>query len=150
RAPSLKREQMPEWGKAIRLFNGRDLAGWHARGGRPGRWTARDGELANPTAGSDLVTDRTFTDFKIHAEYRYPAGSNSGIYLRGRYEFQIDDDFGKPRTPEGSGGIYGFLAPRVNAVRRAGEWEICDVTLAGRMVSATLNGEKVLENQEIP
>jgi hypothetical protein len=150
RAPSLKREQIPEWGKALTLFNGRDLAGWHPRRGQGSNWAARGGELANGMAGSDLVTDRTFTDFKIHAEYRYPTGSNSGIYLRGRYEFQIDDDFGKPVTPESSGGIYGFLAPRVSAVRRAGEWEACDVTLIGRMVSATLNGENVLENQEIP
>ena len=85
--------------------------------GRASSWIARGGELVNPAAGSDLVTVRAFTDFKLHAEYRYPAGSNSGIYLRGRYEFQIDDDFGKPSGPEGSGGIYGFLAPRVNAVR---------------------------------
>jgi len=150
RAPSLQRDRPPTWGQEIRLFNGKDLTGWHPRGGRQSTWIARDGELVNPAAGGDLVTDRTFNDFKIHADYRYPAGSNSGIYLRGRYEFQIDDDFGKPAGPEGSGGIYGFLAPRLNAIRRAGDWEVCDVTLVGRTVSATLNGEKVLQNQEIP
>src|SRR5207244_760837 len=88
--------------------------------------------------------------FKIHAEFKYPADSNSGIYLRGRYEFQIQDDAGKPAESHGTGGIYGFLAPRINAVRPPGEWQSCDISVAGRTVSATLNGEKVLDNQEIP
>jgi len=151
RAPSLKRAAEPRWGAPITLFDGKDLAGWHAREAAQGNgWVARREALVNATPGNDLVTDRTFTDFKLHAEFNYPAESNSGIYLRGRYEFQIQDDFGQPAASDNTGGIYGFLAPRVNAARRAGEWQSCDITLVGRIVTATLNGEKILDNQEIP
>ena len=54
--------------------------------------------LENAEPGNDLLTERKFTDFKLHAEFRYPRGSNSGIYLRGRYEVQIEDNFGHEPT----------------------------------------------------
>ena len=53
------------------------------------------------------------------------------------------DSFGQPSESHGLGSIYGFLAPRVNAAKPAGEWQICDVTLVGRMVTVTLNGDGV-------
>ena len=71
------------------LLNGRDLTGWHAIGGS--EWEIAGGVLHNRKSGGNLVTDRTFDDFTLHAEFRYPKGSNSGIYLRGRYEVQIID-----------------------------------------------------------
>jgi hypothetical protein len=84
RAPSLKRSQPPQWGKAITLFNEKDLTGWKSR--QPNEkhgWVAKDGLLVNAKPGHDLLTEQTFNDFKLHAEFRYPKGSNSGIYLRG-------------------------------------------------------------------
>jgi 3-keto-disaccharide hydrolase len=151
RAPDLKRSAPPAWGQPVALFNGKDLEGWRPHfPQRPNGWAVQEGRLVNATPGNDLVTQRTFTDFQLHAEFRYPKGSNSGIYLRGRYELQIEDSFGQDPESHGLGSIYGFLAPRVNAAKPAGEWQICDVTLVGRMVTVTLNGEKILDNQEIP
>ncbi|MGL1636594.1 family 16 glycoside hydrolase, partial [Vibrio parahaemolyticus] len=40
------------------------------------------------------MTEEQFEDFKLHVEFRYPAGSNSGVYLRGRYEVQVEDNKG--------------------------------------------------------
>ena len=97
-----------------------------------------------------MVTDRKFTDFKLHAEFRYPKGSNSGVYLRGRYEVQIVDDYGEAADSHGSGGIYGFLTPSVNAAKKPGEWQTLDVTLVGRVVTVVLNGERVIDRQTIP
>jgi Domain of Unknown Function (DUF1080) len=151
RAPSLKREQEPKWGEPVELFNGKDLTGWKSR--RPGAknsWTVRDGLLANTTAGNDLLTEKQFTDFQLHAEFRYPRGSNSGIYLRGRYEVQIEDNFGQEHDSHGPGAVYGFLTPSVNAARRAGEWQTLDITLVGRIVTVALNGERILDRQAIP
>jgi hypothetical protein len=151
RAPALKRERPPKWGAPVELFDGKDLAGWKPRraGARSG-WAVKDGLLVNAVPGSDLRTEKTFTDFQLHAEYRYPRGSNSGIYLRGRYEVQIEDDFGKEADSHGSGGVYGFLTPSVNAARRPGEWQTLDVTLVGRTVTVLLNGERVIDRQAIP
>jgi Domain of Unknown Function (DUF1080) len=86
----------------------------------------------------------------LHAEFRYPRGSNSGIYLRGRYEVQIEDNFGQEPDSHGPGAVYGFLTPSVNAARRAGEWQTLEITLVGRIVTVALNGERIIDRQAIP
>jgi hypothetical protein len=48
------------------------------------------------------------------------------------------------------GGIYGFIAPSVDAARRAGEWQALDVELVGRRVTVVLNGTTNVDGQEIP
>ena len=151
RAPALKRYRPPVWGPPVELFNGRDLAGWRIRypQERSG-WSVRNGLLTNKPPSIDIVSDRKFTDFKLHAEFRYPKGSNSGIYLRGRYEMQIEDHHGKEPNRHIGGGIYGFLAPRWNALKPAGEWQTVDITLLGRAVTITLNGQTVIDRTEIP
>jgi hypothetical protein len=151
RAPALKRPGPPSWDRPVELFNGKDLAGWKPRsaGGRNG-WTVRAGLLVNARPGNDLVSERKFTDFKLHAEFRYPRGSNSGIYLRGRYEVQIEDNYGQEPDSHKIGGVYGFLTPSVNAAKKPGEWQAIDVTLVGRVVTVVLNGERVIDRQSIP
>jgi hypothetical protein len=151
RAPALKREHPPQWGEPIELFNGRDLTGWKPRAKDvKNGWAVRDGVLANVTPGTDLFTERTFTDFRLRAEFRYPKGSNSGIYLRGRYEVQIEDNFGEDPDSHKIGGVYGFLTPSVNAAKKAGEWQTLDITLVGREVTVVLNGERIIDRQTIP
>jgi hypothetical protein len=151
RAPALKRAQPPKWGEPVELFNGKDLAGWKARhAGVKNGWAVKDGLLVNAAPGNDLLTEKKFTDFRLRAEFRYPKGSNSGVYLRGRYEVQIEDDFGQEPDSEHIGGVYGFLTPSVNAARRPGEWQTLDVTLVGRTVTVLLNGERVIDRQAIP
>jgi len=151
RAPSLQREQEPKWGKPIRLFNGRDLSGWKPRDAAAKHgWRVEASGLTNAAPGNDLVTEGLFGDFKLHAKFRYPKGSNSGIYLRGRYEVQIEDNFGENPGSHYIGGVYGFLTPRVNASRPAGEWQTLEITLVGRVVTVVLNGEAVIERQAIP
>ena len=151
RAPSLRRSREPEWGDEIELFNGRSLAGWRVRNQRePNGWIVRDGLLVNAKPGNDLITVRKFQDFKLSAEFKYPKRSNSWIYLRGRYEAQIEDSYGRAPEAHQMGGIYGFLAPRVNSAKPAGEWQTYDITLVGRYVTLVLNGEEVIDRQEIP
>jgi hypothetical protein len=151
RAPALRRDKAPEWGEPVELFNGKDLAGWRPRSAeRKNGWVVKDGLLVNATPGNDLVTEKKFTDFKLHAEFRYPQGSNSGIYLRGRYEVQIEDNFGREPECHIIGAVYGFLTPSVNAAKKAGEWQTIDVTLVGRVVTVLLNGERIIDRQAIP
>jgi hypothetical protein len=151
RAPSLKRAGPPQWDEPVELFNGKDLGGWRPQfADRKNGWTVRGGLLVNAAPGNNLLTDRKFNDFKVHAEFRYPPGSNSGVYLRGRYEVQIEDDYGQEPDSHGIGGVYGFLTPSVNAGKKAGEWQALDVTLVGRVVTVVLNGERVIDRQTIP
>lgn len=148
RAPSLKRTSEPVWDKPIKLFNGVDLKGWHATG--ENQWVVEDGILRSKKSGANLVSDKTFNDFKLHVEFRCPKGSNSGVYLRGRYEVQIADDKGKDPSKGLFGAIYGFLTPSEMAAKDASEWQTFDITLTGRMVTVVANGKTVISNQEIP
>jgi len=151
RAPLLKREGDVAWAEPVELFNGRDLAGWRPRWSeKPNGWTVRDGLLVNAKPGNDLMTEQPFTDFKLAAEFRYPKKSNSGIYLRGRYEVQIEDTAGLEVDSHHCGGVYGFLVPSVNAAKPAGEWQTIEITLVGRAVTIVLNGERVIDRQLIP
>ena len=79
-----------------------------------------------------------------------PKESNSGVYLRGRYELQIDDATGLEPSSHHLGGLYGFIAPSENVARAGGEWQSMDVTLVGRMLTYELNGTTIICNREIP
>jgi hypothetical protein len=151
RAPRLAARRDVVWGAPRPLVNGRDLSGWRPRGREhPGCWRVRGGVLEAAPPCGDLVTEETFRDFRLHAEFRLPQGGNSGIYLRGRYEVQIQDTAGKALDPLRMGGIYGFIAPAVDAARPAGEWQTLDVDLVGRRVTVVLNGTTIIDGQEIP
>jgi hypothetical protein len=149
RAPSLQRTGVVQWGRPVRLFNARDVAGWHAVDGQ-NQWKAVAGVLTNTQRGGNLVTDASYTDFKLHVEFRYPPAGNSGVYLRGRYETQIEDSAGHEVSTGGLGAIYGFLIPNENAAKGAGEWQTYDITLVGRLVTVVLNGKEVICRQNIP
>lgn len=151
RAPSLERKGKPKWGDPINLIPAEGLHGWEPRSPNwECNWVNEGGELVNKKVGSDLVTTAFFEDFKLVAEYSYPPKSNSGIYLRGRYEVQILDDYGSEPSVGSSAAIYGFIVPSKNAVKKAGERNVAEITLLGRMVTVVLNGETVIDNEEIP
>lgn len=151
RAASLKRKGDPKWGQQTPLFNGKDLSGWSMSDpGSTTTWKVESGTLVSPGRGPELISDAKFEDFKLHIEFNCAPGSNSGIYLRGRYELQIEDD----PEPEGptmrTGGVYGFLAPSPEQPRKAGEWQTYDITLVGRVVTVVQNGQTIIDKQEIP
>ncbi len=148
RAPLLKRAKSPVWDKPVNLFNGKDLLGWHAAG--ENQWIVEGGILKSPKSGSNLISDKKFDDFKLHLEFRYPKGSNSGIYLRGRYEVQISDSKGMEADEGLFAGVYGFLPPNEMVAKDAGEWQTFDITLVGRLVTVVANGVTVISNQNIP
>jgi hypothetical protein len=148
RAPKLWREKSPVWGKPIKLFNGKDLTGWEALG--ENQWIVENGVLKSPKSGSNIRSEKTFNDFKLHIEFRYPKGSNSGVYLRGRYEVQIEDNKGMEPQSTYLGGIYGFIDPLEMVAKSAGEWQSYDITLVGRLVTIIANGKTIIYKNEIP
>jgi hypothetical protein len=101
RAPSLKRKSRPKWRKPTQLFNGKDLSGWKMSDpSATPTWKVENGTLVSPGRGAELITDAKFQDFKLHIEFNCAHGSNSAVYLRGRYELEIDDD-SEPEGPTG-------------------------------------------------
>lgn len=151
RAPALERKGEPKWGKPVTLFNGQDLKGWRLRDpNSKNAWVIEEGAITNQPNSTDLISEQKFKDFKLHIEFKMVEKSNSGVYLRGRYEVQIQDDFGKEPESRRNGGVYGFVTPTRNPVKKAGEWQTYDITLIGRHVTVVLNGETIVDNQEIP
>jgi len=149
RAPLLKRTTAVTWGEPIKIFNGLNLDGWHASK-KKNQWVAENGIMKCPQSGANIITDQTFNDFKLHIEFRYPEGSNSGVYLRGRYEIQVEDNRGQEPLSTFFGGIYGFITPNEMAAKAPGEWQTYDVTLVGRRVTVVANGKKIITDQIIP
>ncbi len=155
RAPTLVR-QAASWGKPQPLFNGKDLTGWEPLITEPGKsvennWKAVQGELVNAAPGANIRTKQEFQDFKLHVEFNCPKEGNSGVYLRGRYEVQVEYEAADRNDPlHGMGSIYGFLAPAAVIHPRPGQWESFDITLIGRNVTIVRNGVTTIGNQEIP
>jgi hypothetical protein len=150
RAPLLLSKKAPVWDAPVTLFDGKTLNGWKLRDTKKkSGWAVVGGELAvvEPKDNADLVSDRAFQDMKLHIEFNVDAKSNSGVYLRGRYEVQILDnpDQKMALDSHGCGAVYSRIAPKVVATKPAGEWQAYDIEIVGRQVSVTLNGTKVVE-----
>ncbi len=150
RAPRLERKTA-RWSNPVTLFNGHDLKGWRIRNAKAvDAWQVTDGMMGNKSHSTDIVTEQKFTDFKLHAEFNYVEKGNSGVYLRGRYEVQIEDNFGQEPESHRIGGVYGFITPSSNPAKKAGEWQSFDITLIGRRVTVVFNDKTIIDNAEIP
>ncbi len=148
RAPLLAASNEVMWGDPVVLFDGKNLDEWHTVG--ENQWMVESGIMRSKKSGSNLITNKKFKDFKLHIEFRYPEESNSGIYLRGRYEVQVMDSKGQEPAKGLFGGVYGFIKPTAMVAKSPGEWQSYDITLVGRMVSVTANGNLIICRQEIP
>jgi hypothetical protein len=176
---------------ALVLFNGSDLTGWR----KPtGTWsvvkdvaldpqepkhlvlTPGKGALVNSTNSHtvDLITEAEFGDMQAHVEFCVAKHSNSGVYLMGRYEVQIYDNYGveKDQYPGiECGGIYPRWingnnveghSPNLNASKPPGEWQVFDITFRAprfdasgkkianaKIVKLVHNGKVIHENIEL-
>ncbi|MEM6376907.1 MAG: family 16 glycoside hydrolase [Bacteroidota bacterium] len=116
-------------------------------------------------------------DLDLEVEVMIPKGSNSGIYLQGRYEVQLRDSWGKKRPTYGDmGGVYqrwdesqpkgqkGYegTPPLVNAAKAPGLWQKLQISFQAprfnvqgqkiqnaRIISASLNGVLIHQNVEL-
>jgi len=155
-APDLATEK---FGAPIELFNGKDLTGWrltdsHAVNG----WSVKDGILVNNPVQEEgkphkqygnLRTDREFEDFNLHVEVRPSEGENSGVYVRGIYEVQVMDSYGKPTDSHNMGAVYSRIKPTEAAEKPPGEWQTLDITFVDRHMTVVLNGKKIIDNQPV-
>ena len=151
RAPALKRKDPKGWKDPEPLFNSKDLAGWEPTDpAAANHWIVQNGELVNETKGANLRTIRKFEDFKLHIEFNCPDGGNSGIFLRGRYEVQVEyEPIDANDEYHAIGAVYSMLKPAVALQRTPGKWETFDITLVGRRLTIVRNGVKTIDNQEI-
>jgi hypothetical protein len=152
-APDLSKVK---FGEPIQLLNGKDLTGWRLiKPDSDNGWSMVDGILQNRVVKAkdkhfgNLRTDAEFEDFNLKTEVRTQEASNSGIYLRGIYEVQIMESFGKPLDSHHMGALYSRITPSVNAEKPIGEWQTLDITLVDRHLTVILNGKTIIDNQPV-
>ena len=146
-----------KFGEPISLFNGNDLSGWKTMGNAPSAWKVEDGLLRNDTtqpAGqnktfANIRTEREFEDFNLKVEFRVPTNGNSGIYLRGIYEVQVANSFGRANNNHNCGALYSRILPSENVSKPPGEWQTFDITLVDRHLTVIHNGKKTIDNQPV-
>ena len=148
-----------KFGAPVALFNGKDLTGWRLINEKQTNgFKVADGILVNDPVQSEsgphinygnLRTDREFEDFNLKLEVNVPAGSNSGVYLRGMYEIQVLDSYKKELDSHNMGALYSRIKPTAGAEKPAGTWQTLDITLVDRHVTVLLNGTKIIDNQPV-
>ena len=126
-------------------------------------------DLKEKQHGTDVFTEREFGDCEVHVELLVPKGSNSGLYLMGKYEIQVLDSFGKGKDKKPGtgdlGGLYNTKAPDAENYepRAPGEWQSFDIvfqapkfdesgkkTANAKFVSVRLNGKEIHKDVEAP
>jgi hypothetical protein len=158
----------------IVLFDGTNLDAWVSRnGGGPVGWQlVGDGSMVVTPGSGDIITRQRFEDVFVHAEYKTPAlpanvtgqdRGNSGIYVKGMYEVQVLDSFGREPEIDGCGAIYEVRAPLTVACFREEIWNTYEIDFQAprydeqgnklsnaRMLLVTLNGVVVQQDVEVP
>ncbi len=152
------------------LFDGTDMHGWHeASSGEPAAGVEiQDGVLTLQKSArhqGDIVSDRTFTNFELVAEYNIEAGGNSGIkyFVNDKvnaaahdhqlgFEYQVLDDDTHPDAKLGRDGnrktasLYDILPSHTaGAYRGPGAWNTARIVVRGTRGEHWLNGVEVLE-----
>ena len=147
-----------KYGAPIVLFDGKSLDGWKLTNpGQKSGWSVADGLLINnpkqPANGhisyGNLRTNAEFEDFNLKLELNVPRGGNSGIYLRGIYEVQVADTYGRPLDSHNMGGVYSRITPTSAAEKPADQWQTINITLVDRHVTVVLNDQRIIDNQPL-
>jgi hypothetical protein len=148
-----------KYGKPIALLNGANLDGWKLTNpGQTSGWSVEDGVLVNRpiqhegqrrVSYGNLRTVADFEDFNLKLEVNVPEKGNSGVYLRGIYEVQVGDSYGKDLDSHNMGAIYSRITPAVNAEKPAGQWQTMNITLLDRHVTVELNNKVIIDNKPL-
>ena len=148
-----------KYGKPIQLFNGMNLDGWKLTNpNSTSGWSVKDGVLVNNPVQREgerhisygnLRTTAEFEDFSLKLETNVAEKGNSGVYLRGIYEIQVCNSFGKNLDSHNMGGVYSRITPRVSAEKPAGQWQSLSMTLVDRHVTIELNGKVIMDNEPL-
>jgi hypothetical protein len=130
---------------AIVLFDGKNTDAFVAvKGYSPRDWATNEGPLKWPVENGTLFSTKGFTartkqefgDIQLHIEFKTPdkvegtgqGRGNSGIFLQGRYEVQVLDNYENATYVDGMvGSVYKQAIPLANPSRKPGQWQTYDI-----------------------
>lgn len=124
--------------------------GWRQLGNA--NWRIENGEFVADAGAGHLVTQESYTDVRIQAEFWVSEAANSGIFMRAAdpnsitdvnsYEVNIYDT--RPDQTYRTGGVVHFAAP-LEVINTAGQWNTYDVTIKGDNLVVVLNGVRTVD-----
>ncbi|GAB3958886.1 DUF1080 domain-containing protein [Spirosoma harenae] len=156
-----------------RLFNGHDLSGWHAYGGKSigAGWQVDQGALKlcvpddigrKAPTGGDLITDAVFSgDFEFKAEWKIDRFTNSGIFFfvqeepqfKNMYqtglEVQVLDDAiyeGLAENKHRAGDLFGIASANNRYLQPIGGWNKVHLMLKDNKLTISMNGYSIQEH----
>lgn len=124
---------------AVVLFDGTaaTASNWtHVKDESPLAWKLSDGHMEVVKGTGNIHTKQTFGDMQLHVEWSAPTviegegqgRGNSGVFLMGKYEIQVLDNYANPTYADGlAASVYGEFPPLVNACCKPGQWHIYDI-----------------------
>ena len=145
-------------GKGTPLFNGKDLTGWKVPGDNIW-WSVTDGMIVARSGprkrGSNLWTEKEYTDFNMSCEFRFDGKGDSGVFLReGGHQIQIGISGSLKRdmtaSPYISGKGYPVEAEEKKGVKgvknllKIDEWNRMRIVAVGPKYDVWLNGAHVM------
>lgn len=123
---------------AVVLFNGTSGSGWKHKNGDDAKWTVAENAFTVKPGTGDIQSKQKFGDCQLHIEWRIASNvtgdgqnrGNSGIFLMGRYEVQVLDNYNninKTYVNGQAGSMYKQSPPLVNVCKAPGEWQTYDI-----------------------
>ena len=151
----LPRAEAADW---VKLYNGKDLSGWHVESGKLDSWAAKGDVISCiKPGGGYLAADKEYGDFELRLEYKIPPAGNTGVGLRfprggwpstDAMEIQILDDAAPQykglKAEQANGSIYMHVAPKSKPQKPAGEWNKYEIRCKGPEVRIKLNGVEII------
>lgn len=123
---------------AIVLFSGASGSEWKHKNGDDAKWTVADNTFTVKPGTGDIQSKQKFGDCQLHVEWRIAPNvtgegqnrGNSGVFLMGRYEVQVLDNYNninKTYVNGQAGSMYKQHPPLVNVCKAPGEWQTYDI-----------------------
>jgi hypothetical protein len=143
--------------KKVKLFNGKDLAGWKVYGTE--KWYVEDGNLICES-GPDkqygyLATEQLYKNFDLALEFKQEANGNSGVFFRSTIEGTKVSGWQVEVAPPNhdTGGVYesygrGWLIQipdEKEKILKPGEWNKMRIRVEGDHVQTWLNGQSMVD-----
>jgi len=143
----------PGW---VTLLDGSNLNQWYRVG--DANWRLEGGAVvADKLTGKQngfLVSNKSYRDFELHAEFWVSDDANSGIYMRCGNPMVLTDKicyeaniFDQRKDPTFGTGALVHIAKVVPMPKAGGQWNTYDITVKGTHIVFVLNGVKTVDVQ---
>jgi len=143
----------------ISLFDGKSLDGWKLVDGSGRGYVVEEEAIVCPKdGGGRLFTNKEYANFVFRFEYRLEPGGNNGVGIRSplegdpayvAMEIQVLDDehpsYANLQPFQYHGSIYGVVASKRGAPKKAGEWNTEEIVCDGRKVKVTVNDKVIVD-----